>query len=144
MAVRILLLFGFLILEVGAAIAILVGIATSYRFTAMDGPGIAGCVLTVAGALFLLLLTIAFFVRGRGTARAKNIVADSRAQAARILADATDKALALCSLEGGRCPRCGNPRTGKFCPKCGTPGNIDAPVAAPTAAQQPDPATAGR
>jgi hypothetical protein len=138
MAVRILLLFGFLILEIGAAIAILVGIATSYPFTPMDGPGIAGCVVTVAVALFLLLLTIAFFVRGRGTARAKNIVADARAQAARILAEATDKALALCSLEGGRCPKCGNPRTGKFCPKCGTPGNVDAPVT--TAVRQPDPA----
>ena len=141
MAVRILFLFGFLVLEIGAAIAILVGIATSYPFTPMDGPGIAGCVLTVAGALFLLLLTIAIFVRGRGAARAKNVVADARAQAARILADATDKALALCSLEGGRCAKCGNPRTGKFCPKCGTPGNVDAPVPAATRESDRTPVT---
>lgn len=136
MAVRNLVLFGFLILETGTAIAILVGIATSYRYSPIDGPGIAGCVLTVAGALFVSLLTIAFFVRGRAASRARNIVADARSDAARILADATDKALALCSLEGGRCAKCGNPRTGKFCPKCGTPGNIDAPV--PTAARQQD------
>ena len=135
MAVRTLVMFGFLILEIGAAIAILVGIATSYRYSPMDGPGIAGCVLTVAVALFMLLLTIAIFVRGRAASRARNIVADARAQAARILADATDKALALCSLEGGRCPKCGNPRTGKFCPKCGTPGNVDAPVPAATQLQ---------
>jgi hypothetical protein len=142
MAVRTLVLFGFLILETGAAIAILVGIATSYRYSPMDGPGIAGCVLTVAVALFTLLLTIALFVRSRAAARAKNIVADARAKAAGILAEATDRALALCSLEGGRCPKCGNPRTGKFCPKCGTPGNVDAPV--PPVTRQPDPAPAGR
>ena len=36
-----------------------------------------------------------------------------------ILNDATEKSLALCSLDSGRCDHCGNPRTGRFCPKCG-------------------------
>jgi hypothetical protein len=79
MPVRPLVLFGFLILETGAATAILVGIVTSYHYGPIDGPGIAGCVVTVAVALFLWLLTIAFFLRGRAASRAKNIVADARA-----------------------------------------------------------------
>ena len=36
------------------------------------------------------------------------------------------KALALSSLDGGRCLQCGNPRTGRYCPKCGSTGEVKA------------------
>ena len=44
------------------------------------------------------------------------------AKAGQILSEASDRALALCSLDGGRCRQCGNPRTGRYCPKCGGAG----------------------
>ena len=130
MAARLLLMFSVLILEIGCAIAVLVGIANTNGYAPLETPAIIGCVLTVAFTLVILLVTIALFVRGRGASRARSIIADARSDAARILSDATEKALALCSLDGPRCPKCGNPRTGKFCPKCGSPGNLDLPTPA--------------
>jgi hypothetical protein len=126
MAVRILVMCSFMLLELGLGIAAIVGVTESYPYR-MDGGGIAGCVLLSIAIPMSWLLTIAFFLRQTSRAKARRLIDDAEREAARILADASEKALALCSLDGGRCPQCGNPRTGKFCPKC---GNAGAPRAA--------------
>ena len=121
MAVRLLVMLSFMVLEVGLGIAAILGVLSMYPYQIRED-GIAGIVMIVVAIAVSWLLTIAFFVRKSSRAKAARIVADARAQAAAILADATEKALALCSLEGGKCRQCGNPRTGKFCPKCGADG----------------------
>ena len=121
MATRLLIMFSFMILEVATCIASILGVASLYP-RRIDEAGAAGIVMIVALTVVAMLITIALSVRGLPRAKANRIVADARIESARILADATDKALALCSLDGGRCPRCNNPRTGKFCPKCGSAG----------------------
>ncbi len=110
MAVRILMMFGVMI----------------FYPRRMDEGGAAGIVMIVALTAVSWLMTIAFFVRRSSRAKVARIVNDARVEASRILADATEKALALCSLDGGRCGRCGNPRTGKYCPKCGSAGGATA------------------
>ena len=121
MAVRLLLMLSFMILELGLGIASILGVVSMYPYN-MREDGIAGIVMIVVAIAVSWLLTIAFFVRKSSRAKAVRIVADARNEAGRILADATEKALALCSLDGGKCRQCGNPRTGKFCPKCGADG----------------------
>jgi hypothetical protein len=125
MAVRLLLMLSFMILELGLGIAAILGVVSMYPYQ-MREDGIAGIVMIVVGILIAWLMTIAFFVRKSSREKAARIVADARQQAAAILADATEKALALCSLDGGKCRQCGNPRTGKFCPKCGADGEAPA------------------
>jgi hypothetical protein len=140
MATRLLVMFSFMILEVAMCIAGILGVASQYP-RRIDEAGAAGIVMIVALTVIACLITIAFSVRGLPRGKAQRIVADARIESARILADATEKALALCSLEGGRCPKCGNPRTGKFCPKCGSAGGVAAnadyaqPPPAPTSAR---------
>ena len=143
MAVRLLLMFSVIILETGLGIAALVGVDSMYPYQ-MRGDGIAGCVMIVVGMIIAWLLTIAFFIRGWSHARESRIVSEARAQAARILADAAEKALALSSLDGGKCARCGNPRTGKFCPKCGADGVPLASVQMKPAEQNPGQIFAGK
>ncbi len=121
MATRLLVMFSFIILEIALCIASILGVASSYP-RRIDEAGAAGIVMIVALTVIAWLVTIALSVRGMARTRAAGIIVDARVESARILADATEKALALCSLEGGRCPQCGNPRTGKFCPKCGSQG----------------------
>ncbi len=121
MAVRLLMMFSTIILELGLGIAALLGVDSMYPYQ-MRSDGIAGCVMIVVAMIISWLLTIAFFIRGWSRTREARIVSEARAEAARILADAAEKALALSSLDGGKCGRCGNPRTGKFCPKCGADG----------------------
>jgi hypothetical protein len=121
MATRLLLMFSFIILELATCIASILGVASHYP-RRIDEAGAAAIVMIVALTIIAFLITIALSVRNLPRAKANRIVADARIESARILADATEKALALCSLEGGRCPQCNNPRTGKFCPKCGAAG----------------------
>ena len=121
MTTRLLVMFSFIILETATCIAAILGVASNYP-RRIDEAGAAGIVMIVALTGIAWLITIALAVRGMSRTRAQGIIADARIESARILADATEKALALCSLEGGRCPQCGNPRTGKFCPKCGSQG----------------------
>lgn len=121
MAVRLLLMFGVMVLELGLGIAAILGVVSMYPYR-MQLDGVAGCVMLVVGIVVAWLTTIAFFIRKSSRAKATRIVAEARNEAAKILSDATEKALALCSLDGGKCRQCGNPRTGKFCPKCGTSG----------------------
>lgn len=123
MAVRLLVMFSFMILELGLGIAAILGVVSLYPYQIRED-GIAGIVMIVVGILVSWLVTIAFFIRKSSREKAARIVAEARTQAAGILADATEKALALCSLEGGKCRQCGNPRTGKFCPKCGADGEV--------------------
>lgn len=143
MAVRVLLMFSIIILETGLGIAALVGVDSMYPY-GIRSDGIAGCVMIVVAMIISWLLTIAFFIRGWSQTRESRIVSDARAQAARILADAAEKALALSSLDGGKCARCGNPRTGKFCPKCGADGVPMASVQIKPAEQNPGQIFAGK
>lgn len=91
-------------------------------------------VFTVGGFIFGILLTIALFIPARAKApaeigarsllddagnSAREIINRANAEATRLLAEAADKAMALSSLDRGKCRHCGNPRTGRFCPKCG-------------------------
>ncbi len=121
MAARFLILCSLLIVELGGGIASLIGVASMYPYR-MDEGGIAACVGIVVGTLTIWLLTIAFFIRNAPKVKIARMMNDARTEAAKIVADATDKALALCSLDAGQCKQCGNPRTGKFCPKCGSAG----------------------
>ena len=121
MATRLLLMFSFIVLEAALCVAAILGVASNYP-RRIDEAGAAGVVMIVALTVIAFLVTIALSVRGMSRTRGQRIIAEARIESARILADATEKALALCSLEGGRCPLCGNPRTGKFCPKCGGRG----------------------
>jgi hypothetical protein len=118
METRILLMFSIMIIELGCGISGLLGVNSNYP-RRMDEAGIAGCVMIVAVTIVSWLITIAIFIRKSSRTKAARIVDDARLQAARILSEATDKSLALCSLDSGRCIHCGNPRTGRFCPKCG-------------------------
>lgn len=121
MGVRLLVMFSMMVLELVLGIAGILMVVSlySHRF---DMEGVAGIVMLVAGILIAWLVTVAFFVRTSARARAARLVQDARVEAGRILADATERALALCSLDAGRCARCGNPRTGEFCPSCGNAG----------------------
>ena len=121
MATRLLMMFSFIILEAALCVAAILGVASNYP-RRIDEAGAAGIVMIVALTVIAFLVTIALSVRGMSRTKGQRIIAEARIESARILADATEKALALCSLEGGRCPQCGNPRTGKFCPKCGSQG----------------------
>jgi hypothetical protein len=125
MATRLLVMFSFIVLEVALCIASILGVASNYP-RRIDEAGAAGIVMIVALTVIAFLVTIALSVRGMSRTRGQRIIAQARIESARILADATEKALALCSLEGGRCPQCGNPRTGRFCPKCGSQSAIAA------------------
>jgi hypothetical protein len=125
MAVRILVMFGVMIFEAAVGVAAILGVCAQYP-RRMDEGGAAGCVMIVALTAVAWLMTIAFFVRRSSRAKVARIVTDARVEASVILAEATEKALALCSLDGGRCSRCGNPRTGKYCPKCGSAGGAPA------------------
>lgn len=127
MAVRFLMMLSIMIVELGAGIAGFLGVSSCYTNSyRMDEGGIAACVMIAVGIVVSWLVTIAFFVRASSRAKARRMVDEATRQAARILSDATDKALALCSLDAGRCRQCGSPRTGKFCPKCGSPGEVAA------------------
>ena len=121
MGVRLLVMFSVMIFELGLGIAGFLGVNSLYPYR-FDEAGIALCVLIAVAMVVSWLLTIAFFLRKSSRAKANRIVEDSRLAAAAILSKATDQAMLLCNLDGGRCKKCGNPRTGKFCPKCGTTG----------------------
>jgi hypothetical protein len=121
MGSRILVMVSVMILELAAGISVLAGIDGQYPYR-MDSGGVAGCVMTVALTVIAWLMTVAWFLKKSARAKAGRVLEDARAQAAQILATASDKALALCSLDGGKCQKCGNPRTGRFCPKCGASG----------------------
>ncbi len=121
MGSRILMMISAMVFELGLGIAALVGIDGQYPYR-MDNGGIAGCVMVVVLTIIAWLMTIAYFLRQSSRIKARRILDDARAQAAQMISEASDKALALCSLDGGRCQQCGNPRTGRFCPKCGTAG----------------------
>ena len=125
MAVRLLVMLSVMVVELGAGIAGLLGVTSAYPYR-MDEGGIAGCVVIVVAIIASWLLTIAFFVRKSSRAKARRIVDEARSEAAKVLGEATERALALCSLDGGRCSQCGNPRTGRFCPKCGKAGEAAA------------------
>ncbi|MGA2499154.1 MAG: hypothetical protein ABSH20_15550 [Tepidisphaeraceae bacterium] len=123
-----LLLFAVLALLIGGAIAVLCAINQE--------PESGAVVFTIGGFVFAILVAIALFVGGRPKSPAETgaqallegaqnsaagIIARANQEAARLLADAAEKAMALSSLDRGKCQSCGNPRTGKFCPKCGRP-----------------------
>jgi len=134
MAARVLLMCSFMLLEVGLLASAIVGVANQRRYRyEMDSEGIASCVMLSVAIPIAWLLTIAFFLRKSSHAKARQVVTDAHVEAARILAEASDKAMALCSLDGGRCNQCGNPRTGKFCPKCGASGTGTSAAAAAAA-----------
>ena len=121
MAVRLLVMFSVIVLETAAGIAAIVGINGEYPYR-MDSAGIAGIVMVVAGMIVAWLVTIALTVKKSSRAKAGRIIDDAKKEAARILGEATEKALALSGMDGGRCRQCGNPRTGRYCPKCGGVG----------------------
>src|SRR5258706_3989327 len=118
MATRLLLMFAIMIFELGCGIAAILGVVSMYPYR-MEESGIAGIVMIVVGVIIGWLTTLAIFIRKSSRAKAVRIIDQARLQAAAILNDATEKSLALCSLDSGRCDHCGNPRTGRFCPKCG-------------------------
>jgi uncharacterized membrane protein len=118
MAVRFLVMLSLMVVELGAGIAGIVGVCGEYPF-GLGESGISLIVVIVAAIVVSWLLTIAFFARASSRAKANRLLDEARIKAAKILGDATDKALALCSMDQGKCDQCGNPRTGNFCPKCG-------------------------
>jgi hypothetical protein len=122
MAARLLVMFSVMILEAGLGVAGILGTIGSYHGRQPDEGGIAGIVMICCGTAMSWLITMAIFVRKSSREKARRIIADAQAKAAQVLAEATDRSLALCSLDGGRCEQCGNPRTGRFCPKCGKAG----------------------
>jgi hypothetical protein len=124
MAARLLVMFSVMILETGLGVAGILGTIGSFHGREPDEGGIAAIVMIVCGIAISWLITIALFVRKSSREKARRIVADAQAKAAQILAEAADRSLALCSLDGGRCEQCGNPRTGRFCPKCGKAGGV--------------------
>jgi len=125
MATRILVMFAVMTLELGAGIAAILATTSEYSNSGFNQRDqlecTAICVSIGAAVVMAWLLTIAVALRKSARARANRILDEARAAAADILGQATDKALALSSLDAGRCRHCGNPRTGKFCPKCGKP-----------------------
>jgi len=118
MAARFFFICSVLIFEIACGIAALCALVGQYPYR-INEEGAAGCVMIVAGTLVTMLMTLALFSRGAAKSRSRRLVDEARIASARILGEATDKALALCSLDAGRCKQCGNPRTGKFCPRCG-------------------------
>jgi hypothetical protein len=121
MSTRLLIMFSVVVLELAGGISAIVGVVGQYQF-GIDSAGIAGIVMIVAVTIVALLVTIAVTFGRKSAARADRIIEDARKEAARILEEATEKALALSGMDGGRCRQCGNPRTGRFCPKCGVAG----------------------
>jgi len=113
-------MFSVMTVELGFGIAGFLAVSSSYPYGVRE-EGAAVCVLISVFILVSWMMTIVFFTRKSARIRAARLVNDATLQAAKILSEATDKSLALCSLDAGRCRSCGNPRTGKFCPKCGTP-----------------------
>lgn len=123
MATRLLVMFSLMVLELGLGIAAILGVVSSYgRYQRVDEGGAAGCVMIIVGIIVFWLMTIALFVRKSSRESANRLITQAKVEAARILSDAAEKSLALCNLDGGKCRKCGNPRTGKFCPKCGANG----------------------
>ena len=122
MGVRLLIMFSVMVLELAAGIAAIVGVMGQYPYYGVDHAGIAGIVMIVAATIVAWLVTIAVTARKSSRAKAVRIIDDAKKEAARILGEATEKALALSGMDGGRCRQCGNPRTGRYCPKCGGVG----------------------
>ncbi len=128
MAVRLLIMFSVMILELGLGIAAILNQVPEHSYGMPEHSygirqtTVAGIVMTVVAILVAWLVTIALFVRKSSRAKARRLVEEARLEAGRILGDATEKALALCGMDGGRCKKCGNARTGKFCPQCGNTG----------------------
>ena len=118
MATRLLVMFSVMLIELGCGIASILAVSSNYPYGLRE-EGVAGIVMIVVAIIVSWLLTIAFFVRKSSRLAAERLVDDAKREAGRILSEATERALALCSLDGAQCPACGNPRTGKFCPKCG-------------------------
>ena len=118
MATRFLLMLAIMVLELGCGVAAILGVVSMFPYR-MDESGIAGIVMIVVGIIIAWLVTLAIFLRKSSRATAARLIEQAKMQAAAILSDATEKALALSSLDSGRCDYCGNPRTGRFCPKCG-------------------------
>ena len=127
MAVRLLVMLSMMVIELGAGIAGIVAVTGEYPYGIRES-GIMLIVLIVAGIIVSWLLTIAFFARKSSRAKASRLLDEARIKAAKILGDATDKALALCSMDQGKCDQCGNPRTGNFCPKCGARPAVNKPA----------------
>ncbi|MCY2955362.1 MAG: hypothetical protein NTU53_25830 [Planctomycetota bacterium] len=126
MAARVLVMFAVMALELGAGIAAILATISQYSYPSAYNQRdqvecTAICVSIGAGVVMAWLLTMAFTLRKSARAKANRMLDEARGEAARILGEATEKALALSSLDAGRCRHCGNPRTGKFCPKCGHP-----------------------
>lgn len=128
MAVRILMLLCFMLAELALGIIGFFAVDDAYRFQPWDSGANSTRVLLGFGVAVGWLATIAIFLRKGSRRNANQIVAQARTEAARILSEATDKALALTSMEYGKCRNCGNPRTGKYCPKCGQAAAVGQPA----------------
>jgi hypothetical protein len=115
---RLMIMLSFMIAELAGGIAAILGVCSQYPYR-VDEAGIAGCVCIVAGILVCCMITIAYFTRSASRNKVRRIMDEAKAEAARIVSEAADKAMALCSLDAGKSRQCGNPRTGRFCPKCG-------------------------
>ena len=102
MGVRLLVMFSIMVGELGVSIALILAVNSNY-YGPMDNVGIAGVVMIATGILISWLLTIAAFMRKLPQAKVRRMVDDATQQAAKVLSDTTDKALALCSLTTGRC-----------------------------------------
>ena len=117
---RLLVLLSFMVFEAAIGITNILEISGRYQASyQIPERAIAEIVSWVAGVLIAWLLTVSFFMKKSSRLKAAVIINDAKSQAARITSAATDQALALCSLDKGKCNTCGNPRTGKFCPSCG-------------------------
>ena len=124
MAARLMMMFAVMTLELGAGIGLILLTVSEYSYpyhsSARDDLELGAiCVAIVAGVIMAWLLTLAVFLRRSARAKANRMIDEARLESARILGEAAEKAMALSSLDSGRCRYCGNPRTGKFCPKCG-------------------------
>ncbi len=123
-------------LLLGAVLALLVSGAIAILCVINRDEESGAVVVTIGGFVFAILVAIGLFVGGRPKSSAEagaqklledaqnsaaGIIARANQEATRLLADAAEKAMALSSLDRGKCGACGNPRTGKFCPKCGRP-----------------------
>ena len=126
MVPRFLIVLSFMVFELAVGISNIMEITGRYQNSYnLPQRVVADCICWGAGVIIAWLLTIAFFMRKSTRLRAAKIIEDAKTQSAKILGDATEKALALCSLDSGKCMTCGNPRTGRYCPSCGK--QADAP-----------------
>jgi hypothetical protein len=133
MSARVLVMLAVMVLELGAGIAGILVTTSEYSYPSAYNQRnqlecTAICVSIGAAVVMAWLLTMAVALRKSAREKVNRMLDEARAQSAQILGEATEKALALSSLDAGRCRHCGNPRTGKFCPKCGQPAGEAGPA----------------